>query len=82
MLIELSGVTHHDKDRATPGFTLFSPIQSDRAYLVNKDGDAVHEWAVHGRCTNWCELLPNGNLWMNEAGSTQAPVPFGARVLR
>lgn len=82
MLIDLSGVTHHQEGHATPGFTLFSPIQSNRAYLIDKQGEVAHEWVVQGKCTNWCELLPNGNLWMNGAGATPAPIPFGAGLMR
>ena len=38
------GLTHHDTDRATPGFTLFTPLRNSTAYIVNMDGKIVHQW--------------------------------------
>ncbi|MDE0210355.1 MAG: hypothetical protein OXJ64_10780 [Boseongicola sp.] len=82
MQIDHSGVTVHDPGRSTRGYVLFAPVQSSQALLVDYDGNVRHRWAVHGKCTNWCYLLPNGNLFMNEAGSTPAPIPFGAGMMR
>ena len=57
------GLTHYDKDRATPGFTIFTPLRGDSVtYLVNMAGEAVHEWKHHAGPTNYGYLLPNGNL--------------------
>ncbi len=82
MQIDYSGVTVHDTTRSTPGYVLYAPIQSNRAFLIDYDGHVHHQWDVHGKCTNWCYLLPNGNLFMNGAGSTRAPIPFGGGLLR
>ena len=43
MLFNKFGVTHHDKDKATPGFTLFAPINHDKANLLDIDGKIVHQ---------------------------------------
>lgn len=81
MYIDLSGVTHH-RDGATPGFTLFSPMQSNTVYLIDKSGEVAHTWSVTGKSTNWCQLLPNGNLLMNEKGPGKPPIRFSAGAIR
>jgi len=65
MLIQQSGVTHQQKE-ATDGFVLFAPVAGDQAFLVDYTGAEVHHWSVGTGFTNWCYLLPNGNLFMNE----------------
>ncbi|MEO1795831.1 MAG: arylsulfotransferase family protein [Pseudomonadota bacterium] len=82
MQIDYSGVTVHNADRATPGHVLFSPVQGSTVHLIDYTGQELHRWDIHGKCTNWCYLLPNGNLFANEAGSTPGPVPFGAGLMR
>ena len=81
MYIEERGVTRQ-LHGSTPGFVLFSPVQGQNVYLINRNGQVAHEWSIYGRSTNWCELLPIGNLWVNEKGSAEAPVPFGAGLIR
>ena len=38
------GLTHRDPHRATPGFTLFTPLRNSTAYIVNMAGEIVHQW--------------------------------------
>ncbi len=66
MLIQHAGVTFHDAARSTPGYVLFSPIEGDRVYLIDYEGNVAHVWAAGKGITNWCYLLPNGNLFVNE----------------
>jgi hypothetical protein len=33
-----------DDSRATPGYTLFSPIYATSTYLIGLRGDVVHQW--------------------------------------
>ncbi len=83
MYIDQTGVTIHDRDRATPGFTIFSPIQDDRVFLTDMDGEVVHQWDVVGRSgANSCSLTPEGNLWMIEKSREDGPVPFSAGLIR
>lgn len=57
------GLTEHDKARATPGFTLFSPLgRVMKTVIVNMDGDVVHEWDLPDVPGNYTHLLPSGNL--------------------
>ena len=56
------GVTTHDRQRARPGFTLFTPQYQNRSYLVNMAGEVVHEWQHAERTGAYAYLLDNGNL--------------------
>ena len=46
----------------TPGFTLFSPLGCKITYLINNDGEVMHEWHLPGNAGLYCYLLSNGNL--------------------
>lgn len=46
---------------ASPGYLLFQPSTSTTSYLVNKDGQVVHEWKGEMNSMN-SYFLPNGNL--------------------
>ena len=56
------GLTYHDPARATPGFTLYTPLRNATAYLVNMAGAIVHQWDLPAGPSNYGYLLPNGNL--------------------
>ena len=56
------GLNLYDKDRATPGFTLFSPLHAPDVYLLGMLGEVVHHWRVGGKRGGNAYLLPNGNL--------------------
>lgn len=38
------GVTIHDAERAHPGLNLYSPRESHRAFLLDMEGEIVHQW--------------------------------------
>ncbi len=65
MLIQNAGVTFHDTTRATPGLFLINPSEGGETFLVDYAGAIRHRWAVGKGVTNWCYLLPNGNLFVN-----------------
>jgi hypothetical protein len=50
-----------DEGRATPGYTLFSPLNGTTTYLIGLRGDIVHQWE-HPLCSIYGYLLANGNL--------------------
>jgi hypothetical protein len=51
-------------ERATPGFTLFSPLHGKSTYLIGMGGEVVHQWEHPLTCL-YGYLLDNGNLlWM------------------
>ncbi|KAJ5110178.1 hypothetical protein N7532_002823 [Penicillium argentinense] len=65
------GLTGVDKQHSFGGFTLFCPLTSDRAHLVDIDGKEVHSWKLPGRIGRHARILPNGNLAVN----TLRPAP-------
>ena len=60
--IQKYGIYEYDKDRATPGFTLFTPLGFDVTHLINMKGEVVHEWKLPSEPGNYAYLLENGNL--------------------
>ena len=62
MRLQSTGLLAYDEERATPGFTLFSPLIQDQIYLLNMRGEVVHEWNVTGNSYGYAYLLSNGNL--------------------
>ena len=77
MLFNNFGLTFYDKKRATPGFTLFAPINHNTAYLINIDGKIVHEWELQKGGNNLSTLLPNGNLLITELTDEGPALPAG-----
>jgi len=66
LLVQKHGITFHDKEKATPGFTLYSRNNGDQVWLINMDGEVVHEWQTTGGSTHFNYLRPNGNLFVCE----------------
>ena len=62
MRLQKTGLLTYDENRATPGFTLFSPLVHDQVYLVDMKGEVIHEWIIEGNAYGYAYLLPNGNL--------------------
>ena len=82
MLVQKHGVIHYDKDKATPGLTLYSRNGSDQVWLISMDGEVVHEWKTTGGTTNTNYLRPNGNLFICEkvAGGPKVRSGKGGRM--
>ena len=57
-----SGLTEYDEGLATQGYTLLSPINQRKTYLIDMHGAAVHEWDNPLPPGNYAYLLANGNL--------------------
>lgn len=55
----------YDQSRATPGFTLFSPLQAEDAYLLGMRGEVLHQWKLPGKKGGYAYLIPNGNTIFN-----------------
>jgi len=66
MLIQKHGLTFYNRAKATPGFTLFSRNFADQIWLIDMEGNVVHEWKTRGGATHFHYLLPNGNLFVCE----------------
>ena len=66
MLYGEFGVTLCDEKRATPGYTLFSPLWQSATYIINMRGEVVHQWDWKGRPSAYGHLLPEGDLLWGE----------------
>ena len=56
-----SGVSTNS-DGAQEGFTLFAPISGTAAYLIDMDGNPVHQWKLSGTPGHAVYLLEDGRL--------------------
>ena len=76
------GLTEYDPSRAFPGFTLFSPSDGHETYLINMEGEVVHQWDLPQQLANYGQLLPTGNLLVS-CVSAEGPslAAAGGRIL-
>jgi hypothetical protein len=51
---------------AAPGYVLYSPLISDKTYLIDQAGEVVHMWASDRAPAGSVYLLDNGNLLRTE----------------
>lgn len=58
-----TGLRAIDRSKVQPGTTLFTPLTGNgEVYLIDLDGNVVHEWKMPHRPGLDARLLPNGNL--------------------
>jgi outer membrane protein assembly factor BamB len=58
------GLTAHDPAKASPGYTLYTPMYGDgTVYLLDMQGHEVHTWKLPFPPGDYGYLLPNGNLF-------------------
>jgi hypothetical protein len=87
-----TGLTWHQKNLTTPGYTLFTPHGDSHAYLIDILGRVVHRWTFEHIRPGYGRLLSNGNLLMTGSDvnlpdppkdePTKAPVPFEKHITR
>ena len=59
-----TGLTALDRTLACPGYTLYAPMNGPGdVYLLNLDGEEVHQWKMPDPPGLYGYLLPNGNLF-------------------
>ena len=59
-----TGLTALDRDRACPGYLLYTPMfSSGEVYLLDLEGAEVHRWVMPYPPGLYGYLLPNGNLF-------------------
>ena len=59
-----TGVTALDRERACPGYVLYTPMYSTgNVDLIDLDGNVVHRWEMPHPPGLYGYLLPNGNLF-------------------
>jgi len=70
-----TGLTHHDSDESTFGYTLVTPGNDKNAYLIDIDGRVVHQWSFDTIDPGYGRLLDNGNLLMSGSDVTLPDAP-------
>jgi len=72
-----TGVVKYVKGAAFEGYTLFAPtVKCTSTYLIDMEGDVVHEWKSAYPPGLYAVILPNGNLLRSNAPKEQ-PVKIG-----
>lgn len=79
---ERDGVVLHVRERATPGYTLFTSIPHAITVLVDAEGEAVRSWEFPAAIqTPRAELLPDGDLLViGSDGDPKRPRAYLERV--
>lgn len=73
-----TGLWEYDRNQATEGFTLISPLHTHKTYLIDMGGEVVHSWSHPFVPGNYAYLLENGNLlWSGE--TPDGPRPGGGK---
>ena len=52
----------YSNSNVTDGYILFTPENSNNAYLINNCGEMIREWTFHEMPGATCYLLENGNI--------------------
>ncbi|MEH2436615.1 MAG: hypothetical protein V7K25_20625 [Nostoc sp.] len=61
-----TGLRAYDPDKVFKGYTLFTPLTGKgEVYLLNLEGEVVHQWNLPYSPGLYAYLLPNGNLFYN-----------------
>ena len=63
-------------DSAQEGYVLFEPTHSTKSFLINRDGQVVHEWNTN-LYANQAYLLENGNIIRQEQNIDVTTFAFG-----
>ena len=66
------GLRTCDRDRAAPGYVLYSPDHSNKFLLIDLEGEIVHEWPAW--TSHFGYLLSNGHLLLDTEFSPDRPV--------
>ena len=67
---------HLNDPRAFKGYTLFSPLNSAKVFLIDMEGKVAHTWEGDTRPGCSVYLLPNGNL-LRPCEYTEKKTTFG-----
>ena len=73
-----TGILVYDKQKATTGFTLFTPLGLFNTYLIDMEGTVVHKWDLPKDVGNYSYLLENGNL-LTAINTTDGPEGLPAK---
>ena len=63
-----SDVEIHDESRVYKGYTLYSPMYGNYAWLIDMNGNIVHNWEMKIPTSNHCRFTPQGTLFWHGRG--------------
>ena len=72
-----TGVLKYKQGEAFEGYTLLTPNIATKTWLVDMNGNVVHEWTSKYTAGLHAELLPNGNLLRAGNLGKDRPCRFG-----
>jgi hypothetical protein len=76
--IQPTGLVLYKQGKALDGYTLVTHNSSNRAFLLDMEGNIVHKWQMKYTAGLFAMLLPNGNLLAGgSAPPKEKPVNFG-----
>lgn len=58
----VKGLAYYDMRRGYNGFTLITPTEGTKVYLIDMLGNVIHAWEAGYPAATPAELLPNGNI--------------------
>lgn len=77
----VTGLTHIEPARVSPGFTLFTTMSGDAFNLIDIDGNLVHRWTPPpGLKAFYARGLENGNLLAQCVDGSEEGGPAGGRA--
>ena len=87
-----TGLTWHNNNLSTKGYTLFTPHGDSHTYLIDIQGRIVHVWKFSDIKPGYGRLLSNGNLLITGSDvdlpdppknePTKPPPPFERHIMR
>ena len=72
------GLTEYKPEKTYDGYTLFTPLETKDAYLIDMRGNFVHRWQLSFQPGDYGYLLENGNF-ITSGRTDKGPVTFGGR---
>ena len=60
--VEAKDVVLHQREKAFPGYNFYNCSKRETAFLIDMDGNVVHEWSYPSGEWETVELLPNGEI--------------------
>jgi len=78
------GVVVHREDAVAPGLTMLTVHRGGRAFLVEEQGQVVHEWTFPSRVWGHAQLLADGSILVpaiNEENPTLLHLSWDSEVL-
>lgn len=71
------GLRGYDPDRASPGFTVFTPLTSKTVYLIDLQGQVIHTWDMPEMPNDYGFLTERGTLFYNGSFRNGKPAGLG-----